>query len=348
MKWLTDIRRLAVDYVESLAVDDYNTFRYSSTGDIHPADGTWGLGNIVFAVKILHTADILHGIDSELIHKFAKNIKSFEDPIGYISDPHVSVSLTGKANSIIEKTRRAETRQAFAALSLLDHRPNMPFVHIPYTKQKITQFLNSLNWSQPWDAGSHFSHLLFFLHSNALMFNYRNEETTELILHAIDYIRDIQSPIDGSWYRGENVTLSEKINGAMKIITGFKACNHNDIPNANLLIDLALKAANDDEACSNFNVVYILWSCTRLLHDYRTSEICDFLYKRLAIYREYYFPNLGGFSFYKHKSNTHYYGMPITHGKNEPDIHGTLLFLEGISLIEEMIPLHTGLVITPH
>ena len=46
-----------------------------------------------------------------------------------------------------------------------------------------------------------------------------------------------------------------------------------------------------------------------------------------------YFESDGGFSYFKDQSQTHYYGVPITDGRNQPDIHGTMLLIWAISMI---------------
>ena len=58
--------------------------------------------------------------------------------------------------------------------------------------------------------------------------------------------------------------------------------------------------------------------------------------RRLDVYFDYYHENMGGFSFHKSKANIWYYGAPISKGRDEPDIHGTTLFLWGIALISQV------------
>ena len=70
---------------------------------------------------------------------------------------------------------------------------------------------------------------------------------------------------------------------------------------------------------------------------YRFTEIQNFAKNRLEIYRKYYFPEIGGFSFLPQKANVHYYEAKLTKGKNEPDIHGTVMFLWGISIISQIL-----------
>ncbi len=48
-------------------------------------------------------------------------------------------------------------------------------------------------------------------------------------------------------------------------------------------------------------------------------------------------PDKKGFSFHKEKANDVYYGARISRGIKEPDIHGTVLFLWGISIIVQIL-----------
>ena len=113
---------------------------------------------------------------------------------------------------------------------------------------------------------------------------------------------------------------------------------------AQKIVDTLLLAKNDIQACDNFNIVYVLKYCNEILNGaYRFDEIEEFFYQRLSVYKDYYFPRIGGFSFYKNKSNMAYYGAYLSSGKREPDIHGTVLFLWGISLIAQVLKINDKL-----
>lgn len=331
-----------------MSEDNYGYFKYSLSGDIFTKNNSWGLGNSVFAAKILYIANILDEVEPNKKEKLKQSILRFTKKDGYIFDSLVSganfitsIALAfGFENKDFHKvvdTRRAETRQSFAALSLLDAKPKELFTDLPKKEVEIDSFLNSFDWSRPWHAGSHLSHLLFFLKANEKFFG--GDKNNKLIKYTADWISKLQSSTDGCWYRSENVSLKEKINGAMKVLTGLHAADIYEIKYTEKLIDTCLIAANDDEACSNFNVVYVLYGATRVNPDYRKAEIEDFLLKRLEIYKKYYYPEIGGFSFYENKSNDIYYGKLITKGLNEPDIHGTIMFVWGISIINQIIDL---------
>ena len=93
-------------------------------------------------------------------------------------------------------------------------------INIPLTEEKIFKFLSNLNWNQPWGAGSHFSHLLFFLNLNYVTKNLSKGDFDSATQFAIDWVNKLQNDNDGTWYKG-NTSDRFKINGAMKIISGL-------------------------------------------------------------------------------------------------------------------------------
>lgn len=317
-------------------------FRYSLSGDLIDETKQWGLGNTVFAVKIFYTLNLLDTLPEQDRQDMEHFIRSFERADGTIADPTVrkmafwkekliAVKTGDVQNCFHTQTERAETRQAVSALRLLGVKTGHYPVDLPKTKQEVTNFLKKLDWTRPWGAGSHFSHLLFFLANSEL------PNRDELIGQASEWLGKIQDPATGSWFTG-SPSLSQKVNGAMKVLTGLKAANRMDIRHAERLIDLALSASNDRSACDNFNVVYVLkYAREAVGGTYREQEIKKFAEERLKIYREYYWPEIGGFSFYKGRANRTYYGARITQGLPEPDIHGTVMFLWGIALLTQTL-----------
>ena len=346
INWIKDLKKNVRIFLDILAEDDFNYIKYSLSGDIYERSTNWGLGQNVFMVKILYMLGLLEGVGSDKRYNLINSIKKFQDDSGYISDSLIIKLITkkrflflkNKSNEFeVEKIRCAETRQSFSALNCLGEKPDRPFLRIPYNEKDIDTFLSGFNWEHPWDAGSHFSHLLFFLKLNKIMFEYKSDESSNLINYANKWVDNLQSEEDGFWYKG-NTTIKEKINGAMKILTGKAAAGILDINNHEAVINGCLMAVNNEEACSNFNIIYCLYYCSNI-SDYRKKDIEDFCYNRLGMYKEFYFEDIGGFSFHKNKANDVYYGALITGGLNEPDIHGTVLFIWGIALISKILKL---------
>lgn len=352
LSWISPVKNCVRGFLEKLRGASRSGFyRYSLSGDLHGEEAAWGLGNTVFAVKILYTIGDIDGMSNERKSELAGFITSFQKRDGSISDPliiHTSVFNRIKGafrtfdfrNIGSGQTIRAETRQSMSSLQLLREKPRCMFSRIPYTPDGVEEYLGSLNWSDPWSAGSHFSHLLFFYDYNATVFGYREAESRGLINQAIEYANQMQSKDEGIWFNGTATSLQQKVNGAMKILTGLKAAGQMKVSYPDRMIDLALSAVNDEHSCDNFNIVFVLKYANEMSGgSHRLNEIRDFCMRRLAIYREYYHGNSGGFSFFKGRSNTTYYGARITKGLNEPDIHGTCLFLWGIALITQILGL---------
>jgi len=347
--WIFELKDKVAVFLDKLKGKKSGFFHYSLAGDLYSERENWGLGNTVFATKIYYTLDMIDSLPDDEIRSIVNFIKSFQRSDGSIYDPLISgkVPLISRlytaryldfSNFLGQKTKRAETRQSFSALLLLNSRPDLPYLQIPYTREGIDRYLGSLDWNEPWGAGSHFSHLLFFLYTNKKMFNINEESTDKLINYAIEWVNKLQSPKEGCWYRDQNISQFQKINGSMKIITGLNAAGIKNFKYPEKIIDLCLSAANLEHACNNLDVIYTLRNANALTGgNYRYRAIEDFCYKWLRICRTHYFPDIGGFSFFEHKANCSYYGAKITKGLNEPDIHGTVLFLWGIAMISQIL-----------
>jgi len=349
INWLFELKNKVPVFLDKLkGKNKMGFFHYSLTGDLYTENKNWGLGNTVFAAKIYYTLDMLDSLPKEEVNDMIDFIKSFQREDGSIFDPLVNkkASFRNKAGSIInldfsnflgEKTKRAETRQAFSALMLMNSKPERPYLKIPCTSEEVGKYLRSLNWKKPWAAGAHFSTLLFFLHVNKKLFNIC-ENAEELIDYTTAWINKLQSPRDGCWYVGNNISMHEKINGAMKVITGLRAVNQLNFSYPEKLIDLCLCIGKDEHACDSVDRVYVLHYANKLTcGNYRYDEIENFCYKQLEAYKGHYYHDIGGFSFYKHRANQYYYGAKITRGLNEPDIHGTVLFLWSIAMISQIL-----------
>lgn len=347
-RWIFELKERVPHFLKSLKTGKPGYFCYSLSGDIATDQEHWGLGNTVFATKIYYTLNLLETLTPTEKNSLSRFILSFQTKNGSFFDPlvrsksflrntlyairHGNIQyFTGKA------VARAETRQAFSALNLLHCTPPIPYTDFPQSKEAILTYLTTLQWQRPWTAGSHFSHLLFFLNISDL------PEKKDLTQYAIEWVMKLQNSKNGCWYKG-TPSLQEKINGAMKIITGLKAANAMYFPYAEKLIDTCLSATNDEHACDNFNIIYVLKYANEMTAgSYRSSEIEAFCYNRLTLYKKYYFPKIGGFSFKLGKANDTYYGARITRGLKEPDIHGTVMFLWGIAVIASILGINDEL-----
>ena len=352
INWLHNLKENVFRFMEQMESKKREGFyKYSFSGDFYSDDLKWNVGSSVFALKIYY---IIGLIDSTKINNISNYIKSFQKQDNSIYDSLIfkktyprnflsSIKHKNFDNLFNSQYKRAESRQSYSSLMMFDKLPTMTKgYNIPVTEEKINKYLSNLNWNQPWGAGSHFSHLLFFLNLNHKTNNLRKEDYDSAIQFAVNWISKLQNNNDGTWYKG--ITSNRfKINGAMKIITGLNIIDKVNFKFPEKIIDLCLNSINDNTACDNFNIIYVLNYCSKILfRNYRQDEIEEFALNRLRIYKEHFHEELGGFSFFQNKANTHYYKFNISKGKNEPDIHGTVLFLWGISIICQILKIDSS------
>jgi hypothetical protein len=321
-------------------------YSYSYTGDIYDETVFWNIPGTLFA---LDTAYVI-GMYDDNIANAVQYLKSFQHENGYIySDfirakifwPHMVGQLKSCKITDIHNMEyvRAETRQVMRTLNIYDSSivDKIPKSEI-LTEDEICKFLNQLNWNEPWSAGSHFSHLVFFEKMGWKNKIINEDEYINRIGTALRYLDNLWNPKVGAW--GEKRTsLQQYINGAMKILTGLELIEDYKLSDerAFALVDLCLDNINELQACDNYNVIYILSYLKNKIGKYRSSEIQQFAENKFQKYLEFYYPQYGGFSFYKKNANDKYYGFKISEGKNEPDMHGTRMYIWGMDLIAQLL-----------
>lgn len=338
-QWVKNVNSKMPVFINSLRIENRNgEFKYSCSGDIKK---TGLLTSSVFAAKLLYMVGEISQVDRLDI---AKVINSFLNNSGAIFDPWLEKHSLARRIKLSLITRnvqnlshapsiRAETRQSYAALRCLGEVPKQPYEGIPRSAVGVKKMITSQDWSRPWAAASHLSHVVFFYHYNKLWFDQSYElGAKDLLEWAIQkYTRN-----DGAWYKeGANVSLSNKVNGAMKMVTAFNVLNYK-LDNVSGLIDLCLSAVNDKHACNHLNVICVLQYCSKL-SDYRAGEIHEYCIDRLEKYTNHYWSAEGGFSFYENRANDVFYNARVTTGMAEPDIHGTLLMFWGVSLLVDIL-----------
>ncbi len=353
IRWLYSLKDRVMEFMDhqkSRRVSGY--YHYSYSGDLYDESRHWNIGASVYALKIYYTLG--REMDQDIIDA-ANYVKTFIHPDGTIYDDFIfkmglirtflsSVKHRNWANLLNTQYKRAETRQAYSVLRLYNMLPGSIRLQVPDTEMEIDRYLSRLNWREPWNAASHFSHLVFLYRILWESGEITREQFNAYTSYAIDWVNRLQHTEDGAWYRG-SPSLQYRINGAMKVITGLIAADKVSFDHAQSLLDLALDAQNDMHACDNFNIVLVVNYASKVLdRDYRQSDVEQFALDRLRTYKGYYKERQGGFSFYPGKADDRYYGgVRITRGLNEADIHGTVMFLWGISMITQMLKLDSEL-----
>ncbi len=350
MKWIFSLKPGVLnfmDHLKSNAVEGY--YKYSLSGDLLDENLHWNIGSSIFSLKIYYTLGIEY---DDHIEKICRYILSFRKGSRIYSEYVLKQNYQLKRivyNIYKQKFhqlfnfhrhyKNAETRQALSALLLYNQLPDIELADLPLSESEINRYLCRLNWNNPWSAGSHFSHLIFFY--KVQLFNGRidREAYSKMTGTAINWLDRIKNP-DGFWYLGK-VSETMKVNGAMKIFSGYITADYYELANAKKLMDTVLNVNTQDHACDYFNIVHVVYYLDKVLKGTYNKELtARFCMKKLKEYRDFYYDTKGGFSFNRQKSDTGYYGARVTRGLNEPDMHGTVLFLWGIAMISEILGVH--------
>jgi len=316
------------------------------------------LGFMCYISKILYTLNIWDSYDEETKISWVNEVNSYQD-VNYLHaknsyiDPSF-LALSSKINLIDiskdiyrllsnnilktkyelkkEKTQtsiRAETKQCIATLNQLGYQNKNSFLDFPQTEFEIFKLLNTYDWSQPWSAGAQFAGLSVFS-STQLNTQGKNSNTESLS----NYINKLVNFENGCYYSGDRPIRSQLINGSMKVISGLDWLNL-EIHYPEKLIDLCLENNPSSEGCDLVDNVYVIYKCLQQTN-YKRKEVNKYLETIIDLIMLHYHSETGGFSYFKEKSQTHYYGIKISEGKNEPDLHGTVLLLWALSMILEI------------
>jgi hypothetical protein len=312
------------------------------------------LGFSCYAVKIKHTINRWESIPEEQKDDWATYINSFQKTIkhfptnSYIDDQYLknyrktsmndfikdnskkAINVFQKKNIYETKSERlfsyirAESKQSMATLNEISSTNFLPYQDFPKEKTDINLFLNSFNWQKPWSAGAQFAGLCFF--TSTQIKNNLNQKS-----YLQEFIKSKLNSNDGFYYDGITPNISELVNGTMKVLTGLDWL---DIPIhcPEKIIDNCLKNSPSQVGCDLVDYVYVLYRCS-LETKYKRKEVIDYLVSFYELIFQHYYEDSGGFSYGVHESQKLYYGVRISKGGNEADIHGTLLLTWALSMI---------------
>lgn len=224
---------------------------------------------------------------------------------------------------------RAESKQAISSLYQINNKNSLPYNNFPQNISDLEKYLKNLNWKKPWSAGAQFAAICVFTKTQISDLNHYEE----YINFFSEFISKITNEDTGGFYEGNISGSEELINGAMKVITGFEWIDLK-LTYPEKLIDYCLNSNPTQEGCNVVDTIYVLWHCSKQTN-YKKSEISNFLIGLLDIIKLHHFKS-GGFSYYLNKSQIYYYGLQISKGLNTPDLHGTVLFLWALSMINDV------------
>ncbi|MBN1256391.1 MAG: hypothetical protein JXA52_01660 [Planctomycetes bacterium] len=328
-------------------------FRMCNEGALVAPDSTTGLGASCFALKIAYTTRIISAFSVDEIKEWMQYICSFQaisgGQAGYFEDPRMLASVDGLRFrrfhlhlpfSLIKDlgVRRAETRQACAALLSTDREAPHELTFVPKTVAAMQRYCRKLDWRNPWSAGSHLSHMAFFLQYNANYFGKTEvrDKLLPILWQELDRVCDHDT---GAWLQGSPDT-AKTVNGAMKVLTAYAACDRQP-EQPEKLIDLCLATVIKADGCHLLDSLYVLHQCAKIC-SHRKDEIKE-VAEDAAIQIEEFWREDGAYSFFPDRSQTSYYGQKVSLGYLESDLHGTHLFTWALCIIDEILnDFHAG------
>ncbi len=358
-KFENDLKDNVFNYLKSLE-DSENRYHFFPAKDGLLKNGkNLNLGFSCLALKSFYITGLWDQLSNEEkkgwithINSFQKNISGYPDN-SFIDENYLrgftSLDFSRTSKKLVKKLLnlttlysfendkkikndgiRAESKQAISTLFQVEAKNISKYLDFPFKNNEINNFLENLNWKRPWSAGAQFSALCVFSKTQ-LDENEFLSSSTELG----KFIDSIVSKDDGSYYRYSKPERNELINGCMKVLTGLDWLEK-PIHYPEKLIVLCIQENPSQEGCDLVDIVYVLYRCHKETN-YKEEEVKNFLYNQIALIEKHYFYGIGGFSYYKNKSQVHYYGLKITKGNKVPDIHGTTLLLWALSMIYEII-----------
>jgi len=316
-------------------------YHFSLSGDIPRQGIRWGLGQSAFAARILY---ILGALSSDESCNIAEYINTFSHDDGSYYDEYIaratsirrillSIKYLNKDHLFNTLNKRAETRQAQAALINLGKKPK-EYNGIDINQINVKDYFGRLDWCKPWASGSHINHLIFFI-------NYSNELTEKRKCELLDQIEEQLEFIlnkNSLLHEGGNLPFNQIIGGLMKILMGLSLVGREAGWVKEKYIDMCLEKSETADACVNFNNLYVLSVSSKHI-DYRCDDIKQFMLNEVDRWMKNFYPEHNAFSFYERQAGSMYYGAKVTRGLDEPDMHGTAMYIWGLLLVSDALKL---------
>jgi hypothetical protein len=232
-----------------------------------------------------------------------------------------------------ERVVIAETKQAIATLREVGCVPREPYRGIPLTAAGIRTRLSRLDWTRPWHAGGQAAAVAMFVSAEAPRFlDVRTAGDLSAACNA--WFEEIVDPETGAYFQGSRPGYDQLVNGSMKVLTALDWLGA-PIHYADRLIDTCLTRFPSPSGCHLVDAVYVLYRCSKLT-THRRADVQAYCVLALERIRCHYNSD-GGFSYRVGRSQTGYYGVQVTRGLPESDLHGTTLLAWAVAMIVEIL-----------
>jgi hypothetical protein len=357
ISYFQDIPKASINYLDKLKQDSNFNF-YPVTKSPTNIGRKINMGYNCYAIKLYKLANEWKNLTQNHKTSWTEYIKGFQthknyEFENYFIDPEVikyfnkylsTYNLKNITKSSLNlllqkdyelkqrhifKTINADSKQAISTLSEIGEEVSESPKDFFNQHDSCEDYLNSYDWSKPWDAGAQFSSLA--LYSSTFNLNF-NEDLTNFIENKINLET-------GSYFDNIPKSSRQVINGAMKVISGLDWLNH-PVHLPNKLIDFCLTNKPEFEGCDLVDYVYVLYKCSSQTN-YKKKDVQQVMLETLDYLKLLYHEEENGFSYYINKSQTSYYGINTSKGKNTADIHGTVLSVWAIVMILTLLDKNT-------
>ncbi len=314
-------------------------FRFCRSRGLVPTSGKRGQGVACFAVKTAWHIGVWQEWPPEVRNACVDLVRSFQTPDGRFVDRWLLRRIDWTACLAMAKNRqfsrlfedqsenkartvRAESRQSASTLLMVGHRPKHPLPFEWNSEDSVREFVRSLDWTKPWGAGSHSSHLVAFVVMNdgPSHGDLARDEVLEIIFEETDRWLDERT---GAWGKGD-VGHVQRINGAMKMLTAYDWAELPS-PRPTLLLDYVLDERSARDGCGVLDRLFVANQARKDAPGYRETDLRDFALDAIEEIEQHRQAD-GGFSYSPRRAQRTYYGACVSLGGRQGDMHGTVLF----------------------
>ena len=362
--WIEGIEKRILGFLSTIEKDDTPGRFLPCVNGATPKGLKAALGFSCFALKLYHMLGQWEKLHENRRNEWIRFINSFQNTgdnvpensplknayidstiINYLErknkrlsflKPFKNIMYSKQTNShlnLAEKTIIAETKQALSTLAEIGERSIEPYAWYPKTSEEVTSYMNAFDWNQPWGAGGQTAALSVFysLEASRIL---PSSQVKELQTTTKRFYKLIADPKTGGYFKGPVPDHGMLINGAMKVLTALDWLQES-IHYPEQLIDTCLSKLPKADGCHVVDAVYVLYRCS-LQTNYNQDMIIDYCLSLLEMINAHHNHD-GGFSYSIRSAQTNYYGVPISKGLDESDIHGTILLTWALTLIFRML-----------
>jgi hypothetical protein len=245
--------------------------------------------------------------------------------------------LFPKRMTVVQRMISGESKQAIATLAQVGAATLRPYKGFSTHPAELMNYLNHLDWTQPWEAGAHTATIAVYLRTEAPRFLDKTR-IAELLTICTDFINNLADSQTGAYFRGGSPSYEQRVNGAMKVLTAL-AWLEIPIHHPEALIDTCLMRLPDAEGCHLVDAVYVLHRCLAQT-DHRKDEVQEFCRELVSIVRAHHNSD-GGFSYFAGRAQPHYHRVRITKGPPISDLHGSVLLTWAVVMMLDILEENT-------